>query len=212
MANNSQISNGSGDDVIDNCNNDFPYSDFYLEHLNVVEKVFIAAGGVLTLITLCIFLYELRWIWFTRHYNNVLYIIIWLLGLYPMASFCSMIATLAPRTVLFCEFVAAAYLGICLYKFVGLIVTYYGGLDQMVVKKTGSVIALRSPPLACCCCCCPSVEPTKQNLVRMQYLVLQCAMVKPPLMFIATILWTENLYSKSIFLEKHRSLREKINH
>ncbi|XP_065321768.1 uncharacterized protein LOC135929171 [Gordionus sp. m RMFG-2023] len=56
-------------------------------------------------------------------------------------------------------------------------------------------LPLNSPPLACCCPCLPKVPLVKKNYNRLKAAVFQTALVRPILIFIASVLWTDGSYT-----------------
>ncbi|XP_050401368.1 organic solute transporter subunit alpha [Patella vulgata] len=177
-----------------NCSDTLPYGHEFFNEIPVVMKVIIGICGGLTLITIIIFLDELRCLIKSNKHENILHKSIWLLGLYPVFSSTSLLAIVVPRSSLLDQLLASGYLAVVLYMFVNLMISYYGGEAAFLHIVTDTKIALRSPPLACCCCCCPMVLLNKKTYRIISAIVLQCAFVRPLIMYLSAVLWTEGLY------------------
>ncbi|XP_072031753.1 organic solute transporter subunit alpha-like [Amphiura filiformis] len=127
-----------------------------------------------------------------------------IMGIYPVFSVTSLLSLLVPRAAIITKFTAQIYMSVALIQFVMLINSYYGGRDKMLKILEGIEIPIASPPCLCCCkCCIPKTTVNEKNITkfvrRTRTAVLQVAIVKPFLWFIATVLWTNGTYRPGDF-------------
>lgn len=127
-----------------------------------------------------------------------------IMGIYPVFSITSLLTILVPRAAIITKFTAQIYMAVALFQFIMLINNYYGGREKMLAILEGVEIPIASPPCLCCCrCCIPKTKVTKNNINkfvrRTRTAVLQCAIIKPILWFIATVLWTNGSYRPGDF-------------
>eukprot|EP00057_Strongylocentrotus_purpuratus_P016649 XP_011671123.1 PREDICTED: organic solute transporter subunit alpha [Strongylocentrotus purpuratus] len=81
-----------------------------------------------------------------------------IMGIYPVYSCTSLLALYVPRAHLITYLTATLYFSLALFQFLMLIMSYFGGRDQLLVKLKGTTIPIASPPLLCCCPCLPRPE------------------------------------------------------
>ncbi|KAL8164263.1 UNVERIFIED_CONTAM: hypothetical protein K2H54_048343 [Gekko kuhli] len=118
---------------------------------------------------------------------------LWILGVYPVFSFTSLIGLFVPRASFVCTFVASIYHSITLWKFLALIRDFFGGSDQMLQRLEGQKVS--PDPFPCCCCCClPEITASRSNLRYMTAAVYQLSLIRTILFFVTLILWTDEKY------------------
>lgn len=181
-----------------NCSDEEPRTDvFYAEISDDVPiLVFLAVGSVLACITIAIYIEELYFI--HHHYNDGdsrAWKIRVLLGLYPVMCTVSLISVLVPTSSTLMTLMSACYISFCIYVFIMMVIECYGGPVQMVETLADDKILLSTPP--CCCCLCCLLKPIKLTLKSLrvfQILSMQVIIVRPVLVFIAAVLWTDGRY------------------
>ncbi|XP_068194565.1 organic solute transporter subunit alpha [Antennarius striatus] len=149
--------------------------------------------AALALVLLGIFLEEVGF--FLRHLTSSrrkrLYL--WILGMYPVFAFASLIALYVPRSSSLCNFIASLYHSITLLKFMGLITDFFGGKASMLAVLSGEQVS--PDPFPCCCCCClPLVAINRGSRSWMMAAVLQLSVVRSILFFVTLVLWTDEQY------------------
>ncbi|KAJ8016376.1 hypothetical protein DPEC_G00006570 [Dallia pectoralis] len=154
--------------------------------------LFVIPAG-LAVIILALFLEEMGF--FLQHVpsprRQCLYL--WILGMYPVFGFTSIIALYIPRSSSLCNFIASLYHSITLLKFMGLITDYFGGKARMLEILAGEQVP--ADPFPCCCCCClPLIAINKTSLGWMMAAVLQLSVVRTILFFVTLVLWTDEQY------------------
>ncbi|XP_044065829.1 organic solute transporter subunit alpha isoform X2 [Siniperca chuatsi] len=119
---------------------------------------------------------------------------LWILGMYPVFTFTSLIALYVPRSSSLCNFIASLYHSITLLKFMGLITDFFGGKARMLAALSGQQVS--PDPFPCCCCCClPLVAINSSSRGWMMAAVLQLSVVRSILFFVTLVLWTDEQYN-----------------
>ncbi|XP_071501016.1 organic solute transporter subunit alpha-like [Diadema antillarum] len=144
------------------------------------------------------------WYWVTQNipYSDRRTCIIWILGIYPVYCAASLLGLYIPRASGLCTLTATAFFAVCLYEFVILIVDYFGGLDAMVLRMTGTKFSLARPPVMCILFCLPKVKMTRKNFRILEASALQAAIIRPVMLFITEVLNVDG----SINEDSHTSL------
>ncbi|KAL4236227.1 hypothetical protein ACF0H5_004614 [Mactra antiquata] len=122
-----------------------------------------------------------------------------ILGLFPVTILTSLTSILVPTSTTLCDVIASCYLSICFYTFVTLTIDYFDGEEHMLAVLSHDKVQLNTPP--CCCCCCCILRPikmTRNALLILKTCSLQVAVVRPVLLFIAAVLWTDGKYNKGL--------------
>ncbi|ESN92577.1 hypothetical protein HELRODRAFT_189512 [Helobdella robusta] len=120
---------------------------------------------------------------------------VWILGFFPIFSFTGLIGTVVPRSGPLVDMVANVFFGTCLYNFGQLMINYMGGhrrLWQMVER--GRELKLNTLPVCCCCVCLPVSQFSRRTFFRITFMIMQVAVVRPVIMFVAAVLWTDGIY------------------
>ncbi|KAM8830303.1 organic solute transporter subunit alpha isoform 2-T2 [Synchiropus picturatus] len=117
---------------------------------------------------------------------------LWILGMYPVFAFTSLIALYVPRSSSLCNFVASLYHSITLLKFMGLITDFFGGKSRMLAALSGK--KLSPDPFPCCCCCCLPMVAINSSHNWMMAAVLQLSVIRSILFFVTLVLWTDEQY------------------
>ncbi|XP_078592639.1 organic solute transporter subunit alpha-like [Branchiostoma floridae x Branchiostoma japonicum] len=177
-----------------NCSEETPQAAEYLQHLGKAEEAIVVSLTFVTFFTLFLFMEELCFA--TRHIpgRNTRHRIVWILGTYPVFSATSLMSLYIPRSNLIGGFAANIYFAVAVYQFFMLMVDYFGGDEELVTTLSGMKVSLRRPPCCCCCCCLPQVDMTLGTLGWMKLAVMQMAIMRPILYFIALVTWSDGKY------------------
>ncbi|XP_060066899.1 organic solute transporter subunit alpha-like [Ylistrum balloti] len=180
-----------------NCSKEFPTTDVLYRLLSSDTTVLVltAIDIVITCITIGLFAEELWFLFHHCHEASKRTKTILLLALYPIVSFASLLSILVPTSTLIGEFVSSIYLSFCIFIFVNLVIEYFGGLKKMLCEYTDEMISFRTGPLCCCCFCLKSYPFTRRSMTVVKGLVLQVAILRPLLLFILSVLWSDGKYS-----------------
>jgi len=120
---------------------------------------------------------------------------IWILAYFPVFSVTAMLAVLVPLSSTIIDIVANTFFATCLYQFVGLITLYLGGkTETLALISVPRDVPMNVPPLCCCCTCLPKLHLTRKTYPVLQLTAIQFAVVRPLLMFIAAVLWSNGSY------------------
>lgn len=185
-----------------NCSDDFPTTDVFYDDISgdTVLIVFLVLACVLAVACLAIYIEELFFI--RNHYANGdsrAWKIGVLLGLYPAICMFSLIALLVPTSSVLMDLVASCYLSFSIYIFIMMTIECYGGPDKMVETLADDKVNLNTPP--CCCCMCCILKPitlTRKSLKIIEGLAMQVMFVRPLLLVIAAVMWTDGRYNNEI--------------
>ncbi|KAJ8306481.1 hypothetical protein KUTeg_017026 [Tegillarca granosa] len=134
-----------------------------------------ALSACCTIATICLYTEEVIFLHKNYKQKTKRTKICCILALYPVVSF--------------------TYLAFCIVQFVGLIFEYFGGDLEMLRDFENDDISFRTPPCCCCCFCLSKVRFTKCTLKVIKVMVLQVAVVRPVVLFIAAVLWTDGRYA-----------------
>ncbi|VDD97314.1 unnamed protein product [Enterobius vermicularis] len=157
-----------------------PPAKVFLKNLETSKTILLAiASGIELLILLLTFL---QWyqIWkkvSSEHRQDRLY---YLISLFPVASLCSYIGMLAPRTALVLNSVGVLYALMCLAVLISLVRHLFGSRKACSTALTydQKQINIQSPPCCCCCKFLPEFASTEKNLRRLEWLVLQAPVIR----------------------------------
>ncbi|KAL5015286.1 hypothetical protein ScPMuIL_009556 [Solemya velum] len=105
------------------------------------------------------------------------------------------LAIAVPRSTILTDLLAAVFLSTAIYHFVALTVFHHGGTSSLLSIFKGQTISFCVPPLGCCLCCLKEIQFTKRTLQTLRILVLQNVIIRPILVLIAAVLWTDGKYT-----------------
>ncbi|MFT7809817.1 organic solute transporter subunit alpha-like isoform X1 [Arapaima gigas] len=178
------------------CPEDPPTSEAIISNMDMVT------GSLYTVLTLMavagclVYLEEI--IYITRKiipsYKRTTYV--WVTGAAPVIAATSCIGMWVPRSSMFTDFTASIYFTICLHKFLVMMVEEYGGDDAYVQQLRGVPLKTSTGPCCCCCLCLPPLHIGRRSLTVLKWGTLQAALLRPTLMFLATVLWTNGTYEQ----------------
>ncbi|XP_045159606.2 organic solute transporter subunit alpha-like [Mercenaria mercenaria] len=189
-----------------NCSDDFPTTDVFYSEISedVPIIVFLAVASVLAISSLAIYVEELFFI--HKHYqtgDQRAWKITVLLGLYPVVCIMSLISVLVPTSSTLMTLMSACYISFCIYIFIMMTIECYGGPDKMIGTLADDKVILNTPP--CCCCLCCILKPitlTRKSLKTFEILAMQVMFVRPIVLFIAAVMWTDGRYNNKISVDE----------
>ncbi|MBN3278164.1 OSTA protein, partial [Polyodon spathula] len=77
-----------------------------------------------------------------------------------------------------------------------MIVEEYGGEDAFIHRLHGVPMKISTGPCCCCCDCLPTIPMARKTLTVLNSGTLQAALLRPILLFFATVLWTNGNYEQ----------------
>ncbi|CAC5421291.1 unnamed protein product [Mytilus coruscus] len=120
-----------------------------------------------------------------------------LLALCPIIAWTSLLAILVPTATLLSEFTASIYVGVCIVVFLNMLLEYLGGTTQLLADMSDQKLSFGTPPCCCCCMCCKCCRfPFNKKTLRIASIfTLQIAIVRPIVLFVVAVLWTDGKYA-----------------
>ncbi|XP_066571365.1 organic solute transporter subunit alpha-like [Amia ocellicauda] len=178
------------------CQSDPPTAELLLLNLDATAGALYVVQMVMALAGVLVYLEETLYI--TRKipasYKRTTYI--WVTGAPPVIAATSCVALWIPRSSMFTDFTASIYFTICLHKFLVMMVEEYGGDEAFVRRLRDIPLRVSTGPCCCCCLCLPPLDVNMRTLTLLKWGTLQAALLRPVLMFFATVLWTNGTYQQ----------------
>ncbi|XP_045583677.1 organic solute transporter subunit alpha [Procambarus clarkii] len=167
----------------------------FLEALGVSGWVLLALATVALLTLLLLYAdtatYVLRYCP-TRHKETTAIV----LTVYPVLGLCSYLGLLFQKANLFLDLAAQLWFALCMWQFLDLTLSYFGGESRFVAKMKGAVLPWKGPPCCCWpCCICPKSTVSKRQIRFVKVLVIQHPWVQLVLSIFQITLWLEGWYT-----------------
>ncbi|XP_023698551.2 organic solute transporter subunit alpha-like isoform X1 [Paramormyrops kingsleyae] len=121
---------------------------------------------------------------------------IWVTGAPPVIAATSCVGLWVPRSSMFTDFTASIYLSISLHKFLVMMLEEFGGEEALVRRLQDKPLKTSTGPCCCCCLCLPPLPVSRTSLTILKWGTLQAALLRPTLMFFATVLWSNGTYQQ----------------
>ncbi|XP_071506752.1 organic solute transporter subunit alpha-like [Diadema antillarum] len=124
----------------------------------------------------------------------------WMIAVFPVMSCVVLPGIYSPISASFCHLIASLCFSFTMFKFLIILVNYYGGYKEMVVSFSAenTSFSLASAPLFCCCDrCLPRKRLTRRSFKWLKIAVLQTAIFKPVTSFIGVVVWLDGVYLTS---------------
>ncbi|XP_071152439.1 organic solute transporter subunit alpha-like isoform X1 [Mytilus edulis] len=184
-----------------NCSNEYPRTEVLYRDLkeNQYPDVIVALTICCILcVTMIVIYLEAVYFVFRFHSNTRQKIrIMFLLALCPIIAWTSLLAILVPTATLLSEFTASIYVGVCIVVFLNMLLEYLGGTTQLLTDMSDQTLTFGTPPCCCCCMCCKCCRfPFNKKTLRVaSVFTIQIAIVRPIVLFVAAVLWTDGKYA-----------------
>lgn len=177
-----------------------PLSEEFFQSITVGEKVVVALCGVVTMVTLGVFIQEIIHIMYKyTSSRDIKFKTIQILGIYPVISFAAFFALCIPKANLLSQLLIMMYIALTMYNFTHLMIMYCGGKQKLLFLFKDDKIKLQAAPCCCCCCCLPMIQVNLKNVRVLKILVLQNLVVQPIFAFLSVMFWLDNKFSKGKF-------------
>lgn len=159
----------------------------------------IALFSLMTLMTVIADLVFLEEIFYIYHKipSSKRGILMWINGAGPLIASTSCIGMWVPRSTMFTDFTAAVYFAIVIHKFLLMMIKECGGQNAFLRHFGNDEFKLSTGPCCCCCLCLPTKHVTRRTLFVLKWGTFQFAFLRPLLMFITIVLWTNGNYRPS---------------
>ncbi|OCT94117.1 organic solute transporter subunit alpha [Xenopus laevis] len=168
---------------------DAPYSYEILQSLDTTGILLFAMLTLMTLVTLLVFLEEAYYM-YRKIPSHKYYLIIWINAGAMMISTTSCFGMWIPRSTMFTDFTASVFLAMLVHKFQLMLVNECGGRKEFLSKFGDTKLKISTGPFCCCCLCLPHTDINRRTLFILKLGTFQFAFLRPVLMFLAVVLWT----------------------
>ncbi|XP_041467654.1 organic solute transporter subunit alpha-like [Lytechinus variegatus] len=120
----------------------------------------------------------------------------WMIAVLPVMSCVVLPGVYSPVSATFCNLVASLCYSFTMFKFLVIVMNYYGGYEKMMYRFSAErfTFPLASTPLTCCCLFLPEKRLTRRSFKWLKIAVLQVAIFKPVTSFIGVIIWLDAVY------------------
>ncbi|KFR14916.1 Organic solute transporter subunit alpha, partial [Opisthocomus hoazin] len=162
--------------------------------LDLPGKFLFAILTLMTLIANLVFIEEAVYI-YRKIPSSKRSVIIWINAAAPVIATTSCIGMWIPRSTMFTDFTAAVFFAIVIHKFLLLMIKECGGQKLLLRRFENDHFKISTGPCCCCCLCLPRVRITRRTLFWLKLGTFQFAFLRPVLMFLSIVLWTNGNYS-----------------
>ncbi|XP_066477408.1 organic solute transporter subunit alpha-like [Tiliqua scincoides] len=172
-----------------------PFSQTILESLDLTGMFLF---GILTLMAVTaslVFVEEVIYIY--RKIPSKRSIFIWVNAAAPVIATTSCIGMWIPRSTMFTDFTAAVFFAIVIHKFLLMMIKECGGQKLFLRRFENDHFKISTGPCCCYCLCLPRISINRKTLFLLKLGTFQFAFLRPVLMFLSIVLWTNGNYSLS---------------
>ncbi|XP_068126069.1 organic solute transporter subunit alpha-like [Hyperolius riggenbachi] len=170
-----------------------PYSYQILEMLDISGQLLYAILTLMTLVSALVFVEEAHYM-YNKLPGTKKLTIIWVNAAAPIISIAACVGMWIPKSTMFTDFTASVFLAVYIHKFQIMLVTECGGRREFLNKFGGKRLQLNTGPLCCCCVCFPRNPISRRTLFILKLGTFQFALIRPILMFLQVVLWTNSTY------------------
>ncbi|XP_018416644.1 PREDICTED: organic solute transporter subunit alpha-like [Nanorana parkeri] len=175
-------------------NRQAPYSYEILERLDTTGQLLFAILTFMTAVSVIVFIEEAYYL-YNHIPGNKKSIIIWLNAGAPIIAVTSCVGMWIPRSTMFTDFTASVILAIVIHQFQLMLVNECGGRRAFLKRFETQKLQLHTGPLCCCCVCLPRTNINRVTLFVLKLGTFQLALLRPVLMFLQVVLWTNGTYT-----------------
>ncbi|KAK4830036.1 hypothetical protein QYF61_008374 [Mycteria americana] len=171
-----------------------PYSQELLQSLDLPGRFLFAILTLMTLIANLVFIEEVVYI-YRKISSSKRSVIIWINAAAPVIATTSCFGMWIPRATMFTDFTAAVFFAIVIHKFLMMMIKECGGQKLLLRRFENGHFKISTGPCCCCCLCLPRVRITRRTLFWLKLGTFQFAFLRPMLMFLSIVLWTNGNYT-----------------
>uniref|UniRef100_A0A8C3RYI1 Organic solute transporter subunit alpha n=2 Tax=Chelydra serpentina TaxID=8475 RepID=A0A8C3RYI1_CHESE len=176
--------------------NEPPFSHKIIGSLDLTGIFLFAILTLMTLIANLVFVEEVFYI-YRKTPSSKRTIFIWINAAAPVIATTSCIGMWVPRSTMFTDFTAAVFFAIVIHKFMLMMIKECGGQKLFLSRFENDRFKISTGPCCCCCLCLPYVHITRRTLFLLKLGTFQLAFLRPVLMFLSIVLWTNGNYNLS---------------
>ncbi|XP_077199127.1 organic solute transporter subunit alpha-like isoform X1 [Paroedura picta] len=173
-----------------------PFSQTILESLDVTGIFLFAIMTLMTLMANLVFVEEVFYI-YRKIPPSKRSIFIWINAAAPVIATTSCIGMWIPRSTMFTDFTAAVFFAIVIHKFLLMMIKECGGQNLFLRRFENDQFKISTGPCCCYCLCLPYIRISRRTLFLLKLGTFQLAFLRPVLMFLSIVLWTNGNYSLS---------------
>ncbi|KAM4046121.1 organic solute transporter subunit alpha-like [Anomaloglossus baeobatrachus] len=171
-----------------------PFAHEIIAQMDVTAMLLFAMLTFMTVVTLLVFLEEAYYM-YTKMSGSIKAILIWINSAAPVIAITCCVGMWIPRSTMFTDFTASVFLSVLIHKFQLMLVSESGGSRAFLAKYADTKLQLHTGPLCCCCVCFPRKNIHSRTLFILKLGTFQFALLRPILMFLAIVLWTNGTYA-----------------
>ncbi|XP_071989260.1 organic solute transporter subunit alpha-like [Engystomops pustulosus] len=171
-----------------------PYTYEVLQELDVTGILLYATITLMTLVTVVVFLEEVHYM-YRKLSGRTRKITIWVNASAPVITITSCVGMWIPKSTMFTDFTASVFLAVLIHQFQLMLVNECGGKKEFLKKFADTKLQLHTGPLCCCCVCFPRKDIHSRTLFMLKLGTFQFVLLRPALMFLAVVLWTNGTYA-----------------
>nr|XP_056718012.1 organic solute transporter subunit alpha-like [Euleptes europaea] len=176
--------------------NEPPFSQTILESLDITGIFLFAIMTLMTLTANVVFAEEVFYI-YRKIPPSKRSIFIWINAAAPVIATTSCIGMWIPRSTMFTDFTAAVFFAIVIHKFLLMMIKECGGQKLFLRSFENDKFKISTGPCCCYCLCLPYILINRRTLFLLKLGTFQLAFLRPVLMFLSIVLWTNGNYSLS---------------
>nr|XP_020644868.1 organic solute transporter subunit alpha-like [Pogona vitticeps] len=173
-----------------------PFSKIILESLGLTGILLFAMLTLMTLTANLVFAEEVFYI-YRKIPSSKRSIFIWINAAAPVIATTSCIGMWIPRSTMFTDFTAAVFFAIVIHKFLLMMIKECGGQKLFLRRFENDSFKISTGPCCCYCLCLPHIRINKRTLFLLKLGTFQFAFLRPVLMFLSIVLWTNGNYNLS---------------
>ncbi|KFP91857.1 Organic solute transporter subunit alpha, partial [Apaloderma vittatum] len=162
--------------------------------LDLPGRFLFAFLTLMTLIANLVFIEEAVYI-YRKIPSSKRSIIIWINAAAPVIATTSCFGMWIPRSTMFTDFTAAVFFAMVIHKFLMMMIKECGGQKLLLRRFENGRFKISTGPCCCCCLCLPRVRITRRTLFWLKLGTFQFAFLRPVLMFLSIVLWTNGNYT-----------------
>ncbi|KAM8976779.1 organic solute transporter subunit alpha-like [Pelodytes ibericus] len=170
-----------------------PYSYEIIQNLDTTGILLFAILTIMTVFAVLVFLEEAHYM-YKKVSGSKKSIMIWINAGAPIITITSCIGMWIPRSTMFTDFTASVFLAVFIHKFQQMLVSECGGRREFLKKFGSQKLQISTGPFCCCCVCLPHKDINRRTLFILKLGTFQFAFLRPVLMFLSVVLWTNGTY------------------
>ncbi|XP_053313307.1 organic solute transporter subunit alpha-like [Spea bombifrons] len=174
-------------------NRQAPYSYEIIQNLDTTGILLFALLTLMTVFAFLVFLEESYYM-YRKISGPKKSIMIWINAGAPIIAITSCVGMWIPRSTMFTDFTASVFLAVFIHKFQQMLVSECGGKKEFLKKFGDKKLQISTGPFCCCCVCLPQKDINSRTLLILKLGTFQFAFLRPVLMFLSVVLWTNGTY------------------